>query len=46
MGAKTKKTVLTDDESYFKVALPKADAVLILGILSILSCFILGIPGL
>ena len=46
MSAKKKKTDTFEDDGILKVDLPKADITLILGICSILTCFIFGIIGI
>jgi hypothetical protein len=45
MKNKRKETSYEDD-GILKVDLPKADTVLVLGIISILTCFILGVVGI
>ncbi len=41
-----KKETSYEDDGILKVDLPKADLVLILGIISILTCFVLGLIGI
>jgi len=46
MSIKKKKATSFEDDGILKVDLPKADVTLILGISSILTCFILGLTGI
>ncbi len=46
MSGKKKKESSYEDDGILKVDLPKADLTLILGIISILTCFVLGVVGI
>lgn len=46
MSSKKKKVTTYADDGILKVDLPKADLTLILGIVSILTCFVLGFVGI